>query len=134
MKANIFILGDTRLGKEKEELFWQIWGGTAYFNSFCSNRRGIAVLIKKDTPISNVDWENVIPGNFSKLSFKVNDETVLIKCIYAPNDDSNPNDDNNKSAKFFRQIMNDTGEEKYNHRIITGDYNVALNHNLDTSG
>ena len=67
MQANIFILGDTRLGKENEELFRRIWGGTAYFNSYCSSKRGIAVLIKNDTPISNLDWENVIPGNLSKL-------------------------------------------------------------------
>ena len=112
MQANIFIIGDTSLGKENEELFRQMWGGTAYFNSSCSNKRGIAVLIKNDTPISNIDWEIVIPGNFSKLSFKVKNKTVLIKCIYAPNDHSNPNDDNNKSNKFFKQIMDDTGEEK----------------------
>ena len=30
--------------------------------------------------------------------------------------------------------MDDTGEEKYSHRITIGDYNVALNHDLDTSG
>ena len=110
-----------------------MWGGMAYFNSYCSNKRGIAVLIKNDNPISNIEWENVIQGNFSKLSFKVKDETVLVKCIYAPNNDSNPNDDNNKSTKFFKQIMDDTGEEKYNPRMITGDYNVALKHYIDTS-
>ena len=32
------------------------------------------------------------------------------------------------------QIMDNTGEEKYNHRMITGDYNVALKHDIDTSG
>ena len=30
--------------------------------------------------------------------------------------------------------MDDTGEEKYNHRMITGDYNVAPKHDIDTSG
>ena len=134
MKVNIFILGDTRLGKEKEEVFRQMWGGTAYFNSFCSNKRGLAVLIKNDTPISIVQRENVIPRNFSKLSFKANDQTVLVKCIYAPNHDSNPNDDNNDSTEFFRKVMDDTGDEKYNHRMIAGDYNVALKHDIDTSG
>ena len=70
-----------------------MWGGMAYFNSYCSCKRGIVVLIKNDTPITDVEFENVIPGNFSKLSFRANNETVLIKCIYAPNDDSNPNND-----------------------------------------
>ena len=91
-----------------------MWGGTAYFNSFCSNKRGLVVLIKNDTPISNVEWENIIPGNFSKLSFKANDQTVLIKCIYSPNDDINPNDDKNDSKEFFRKVMDNTGDEKYN--------------------
>ena len=30
--------------------------------------------------------------------------------------------------------MEDIGEEKYNHRMITRDYNVALKHDIDTSG
>ena len=93
----------------------------AYFNSYCSSKRGIMVLIKNDTPITDIEWENVIAGNFSKLSFKTKNEKVLIKCIYAPNKDSGPNDDKNKSTIFFKKVMDDTGEEKYNHRIITGD-------------
>ena len=64
MQANIFILGDTRLGKENKELFRRMWGGIAYFNSLCSNKRGIAVLIKNDNPISDIEWENMITGNF----------------------------------------------------------------------
>ena len=30
--------------------------------------------------------------------------------------------------------MDDTDEEKYDYRLITGDFNVALQHNLDTLG
>ena len=73
-------------------------------------------------------------GIFPKLSFKANDQTVLIKCIYAPNEDSNPNVDNKDSTMFFKTVMDDTGDEEYNHRIMAGDYNVALNHEKDTSG
>ena len=101
MKADIIILEDTRLGKGDEEAFKQMWGEIAYFNSLCCNKRGLAVLIRNETPISDITWENVIPGNFSKLCFKTKDKTVLIKSIYAPNKDSNPNDDNNESTKFF---------------------------------
>ena len=81
MKANIAILEDTRLGKEDEESFKRMLGEMAYFNSFCSNKRRLTVLIKNETPISDVTWENIIPGNFSKLSFRANNKTVLIKCI-----------------------------------------------------
>ena len=99
----------------------------AYFNSYCGSKRGLAVLIRNDTPITDIEWENVIPGNFSKLSFKANKDiflinayTHLIKTV--------------TQMTIKTKVMDDTGEEEYNHRIITGDYNVALNHNLDTSG
>ena len=49
-------------------------------------------------------------------------------------EDSNPNDDNNESTKFLKIFMDDTNEEKYDYRLITGDFNVAMKHNLDTLG
>ena len=134
MKANIFILGDTRLGKEDEDIFRRIWGGMAFFNSLCSYKRGLTVLIRNDTPISNIKWENIIPGNFSKLSFTANNKNVLVKCLYAPNEDSNPNDDNNDSTKFLKTVMDDTGDKIYDYRMMTGDFNLAINHEKDTSG
>ena len=63
-----------------------------YFNSLCSNSRGLAVLVKDNTPITDIGWENVIPGNYSRFTFQAEGQQVLIKCIYAPNEDSNPSD------------------------------------------
>ena len=54
MKDNIYILGDTRLNVEDEKPFKKLWGDTAYFNSYCGNRRGITVLIKDGTPITDI--------------------------------------------------------------------------------
>ena len=48
------------------------------------------MLVKNDTPIKDVNFENIIKGNFSKLSFKIKEKSVLVKCIYAPNKDLNP--------------------------------------------
>ena len=45
-------------------------GETVLFNSHSSDKRGLAVLIKDGTPIEEVGFQNVIKGNFSKLSFK----------------------------------------------------------------
>ena len=47
-----------------------MWGGKVLFNSLSSNRRGIAVLVKNNTPITDIGWENIIPGNYSRLTFK----------------------------------------------------------------
>ena len=46
---------------------------------------------------------------------------VLLKCIYAPNEDSNPDDTENESTLFFNTIMDDTGKEIYTHKFTVGD-------------
>ena len=63
--------------------------------------------------MTDLEWENVIPGNFSKLSMVIKGKKVLLKCIYAPNEDSIPNDPENESTIFFNTIMDDTDEEAY---------------------
>ena len=100
MKFNIIFLLDTRLGKGDEEEFEKMWGGKVFFNSLSSNRRGLAVLVKDNTPITDIGWENIIPGNFSRLTFKAEGQLILIKCIYTPNEDNNPNDIDNQSSRF----------------------------------
>ena len=92
------------------------------------------MLVEDNAPITDIGWENVIPGNFSRLTFKAEGQLILIKCIYAPNEDSNPNDIDNKSSRFYDLVLDDKDEEKYDHRLIAGDFTVALDHNLDTNG
>ena len=134
MKLNVIILGDTRLGQSHEKQFQRMWGGKVLLNSLSSNKRGIVALIKDNSPITDIGWENIIPGYFSRLTFKSEGHSVLIKCIYAPNEDSNPNDIKNESSLFFNTVLDDTNDDMYDHRLIAGDFNIALDHNLDTSG
>ena len=127
---NIIILIDTRLGRKDEEAFRKVLGERVFLHS--SSKRGIAVLIKDSAPVTDLESENVIPGNFSKLSMVIKGKKVLLKCIYAPNEDSKPNDPENESTKFFNTIMDDTDEEAYAHKFTVGDFNVAPNHDTDT--
>ena len=99
--ANIIILVDTRLSEQKEAGFKAMWGQTCFFNSFCSNLRGIAVLIKDNLDINNVQWQNIIKGNFSRLTFEHNKLKYLVKCLYAPNKDMIAGNTNNESTFFF---------------------------------
>ena len=66
--------------------------------------------------------------------FKVKDELVLVKCIYAPNKDMNPNDQNNESTAFFQKDFDDANKDQFTHKVIVGAYNVAINHAADTLG
>ena len=68
---------DTRLSETSEEYFKKLWGGTAYFNSLCSNSRGIAVLIKDGVDISEAKFTSIIEGNFAKFEFVHKNEPHL---------------------------------------------------------
>ena len=130
MDGDIFVLCDTKLNLADEAQVRKLWGKTCFFDSYSGEKRGIAVLIKVGTPIYNIDFHNVIKGNFSKLTFSVKNESVLVKCIYAPNPDMNLTGPDNESKTFFQKVFDDTNENNFTHKISTGDFNVSLNHFL----
>ena len=128
MDGDIFVLCDTRLGLADEAPFKKIWGETVLFNSHSSDKRGLAVLIKDRTPIEDVNFQNVIKGSFSKLSFKAKSEHILVNCIYAPNRDMNSTGPDNESKAFFKEVFDDSDEDKFTPKVTVGDFNVALRH------
>ena len=91
-------------------------------------------MFKDSLPAKDIQFENVIEGNFSKLTFKVKDLLILIKCLYAPNEDMPKGETENLSSKLFKSVFNDENEENYDIKAIVGDFNVALDHNMDTAG
>ena len=84
-----------------------MWGRKVFFNSFINNARGLAVLIKDNANVDNLTWENLIPGNYSKLSLTACNKRILLKCIYAPNEDLRPEDKEHESTHFFKTVFND---------------------------
>ena len=105
MNEDIFVLCDTRLSLADETPFEKLWGERVYFNSHSSDKRGLAILIKDGTPIEEIHCENIIKGNFSKLSFKVKNEYVLVKCIYAPNKNMNNTGPENVRNAFYKEVF-----------------------------
>ena len=134
MEGDIFVLCDTRRIPADEGPFRKIWRETALFNSHSGDRRGITVLNRDGTCIENIEFQNIIKGNFSKLTFNMKNEYVLVKCIYALNDDINLSGPRNESRVFFQNLFDDTNEEKYTHKVTLGDFNIAPCHMYDTSG
>ena len=50
----------------------------------------------------------MIKGNFSKLTFNIKNESILVKYIYAPNNDMNLSGPDNESRIFFQKVFDDT--------------------------
>ena len=108
----MFILSDIHLDSDKQKAFSKMLGDGAYFNSYSSSQRGLAVLLKKSLQAKNVQFKNRIHGNFSKLTFKVKEFSVLIKCVYAQNEDMPKGESENLSSKLFKSVFNDENEEE----------------------
>ena len=78
---NCFVLCDTCLSSDSQRVFAKLWGEKSYFNSFSTSQRGVAILIKDSLPVTDVKIENVINGNYTKLTFKLKDQKILIKPV-----------------------------------------------------
>ena len=112
---NCFVLVDTRFETVHEREFEQLWDGPVNFNSFSSNQRGLMVLLKDSLPAKNIKIENVIQGDYTRLSFLINETKILIKCCYAPNKDMTPleSESENYLDRFFRTIFDDKNDIDY---------------------
>ena len=91
------------MGSDSQRVFAKLWGEQSYFNSFSASQRGLAILIKDSLPVKDVKVENIINGNYTKLMFKIKEQKVLIKCIYAPNKDMTNHEVDNESNTFFKK-------------------------------
>ena len=58
-ELDIIFLIDTRFSKKIENTVKAEWGGNAYFSSFTSNARGVAILFRKNIPVEVLDKKNV---------------------------------------------------------------------------
>ena len=67
-----------------------------------------------------------------RLSFVHTRQKILINCLYAPNKDSVKGDEENESTAFYRKAFDDDNDMDFQHCIMTGDLNVALDHEEDT--
>ena len=56
-----------------------------------------------------------------------------MKCLYAFHKDLVVDNNNNKSTYFFRNIFDDLEEGEYDNTIMARDYNLAINHNINTN-
>ena len=61
-------------------------------------------------------------GNIISIDLSLNDFTVKVINIYAPN-----------SPEFFSQIQDIILSGQMDHTMVSGDYNLVLNPSLDTT-
>ena len=91
-----------------------------------SKNRGILVLLKKNNGCKITNINN--HGSNDTLFFTITlpDQTTLdIVAVYAPSKD-NPD--------FWEKVHNTANSGTSSHKLIIGDFNCTLNHNIDQQG
>ena len=124
-KPDILCLTDTRFSEQIHNLIKNETNYYCYFNSLSSNSRGVAVLVNKRSclkiEVDVIDNE----GNLLWLKCEFDNQKFLLGVLYGPNDDS---------PEFFENIFTHYTNSGFINCILTGDFNVTLNHDIDNYG
>ena len=123
LKPDILCLQDTHWVKDDIKSIKNIWSGDSYINGCKTNSRGVAILLSKsfDYNVCTVDRDE--EGNFISLQLSINDSTLYVSNIYAPNNDS---------PHFFQHLKNKLETTLFDYCIICGDFNLVLDPSMDT--
>ena len=118
------ILADTRLSSVSENDVRNEWGGLGYFSSLNSQARGVAILIKKHFPVTVLDTFNDVNGNIVAVLLEFESKRILIQGIYGPNNDD---------PDFYSDLCFNIAQLwDVNYSVFVGDWNIALNPEIDT--
>ena len=120
---SMFLLQDTHFKPSMEQRIKQEWGGDAYFSSYTTNARGVAIFFNNNIDYKVIDVTRDVNGNYLIVHIKMFDKEFVIANIYGPNED-NPD--------FYVTL-----EEKINvygpidNVIICGDWNLVMDFDKD---
>ncbi len=116
-KINVALLEETHSNDKKHEQFRREWVGWVYYSSFTICRRGVAILINKNTPctlnkcIGYVLINGVLYG-----------ENITTGCIYAPNV---------YQGRFFSKLLSDVSSLSSSYTKLAGDFNCIVDPEAD---
>ena len=124
-KADIICLQETHSSDTSENFFdWdKEWGNKAHWSHANTRERGVGILIKKNSEIEIKKEFSDNNGRVIGITYMYKNETFTLINVYAPNDD-NP--------KFWVEVFK-YFEDNPGKRILVGDFNVALNTQIDRS-
>ena len=119
--ADMLILQETHSDKSCESVWKNEWGGEAFFSHGTTAARGVAIFTSKSiaSKISKVEIKE--DGRLIIVDLKENGVNLTIVSLYAPNEDI---------PEFFTKIIEKL-RNRQEHKIIIGDFNLALDVDMD---
>ena len=124
-RADIVCIQETHSVKENEEIWKNEWGGKILFSHGTSNARGVAVLVGDKCALNVEKVDSDLEGRILACRVNTGDKIIGLINVYAPNEDKSSFAD---SIEFYLQKTNTENI------IINGDFNLALNPEVDRVG
>ena len=122
-KANIVCLQDTHLLEEDMMSIKDIWNNEVFINGGKTNSRGVAILLNNNFEHEVLTCKKDRNGNYLNLILKLSSMTINLTTLYGPNNDC---------PAFFEEIQSLLENENADYNILCGDFNIALDQDLDT--
>ena len=124
-KFGIFFLQEVHCTNEKEQLWSSEWGFSAIFSSVSSSSAGVCILFNNNFQFEIKKQFSDPGGRFILVDLKLENKTITLGNIYAPNDD-NPN--------FFKNVLSHLLPFECEDIILGGDFNLVLDVQNDKKG
>ena len=124
LRSDILCIQETHCTRELQDIWRNEWGGNVFYSNGTSNSKGVAVLINRGFYCDYINHHTDSKGRMICVNLKIDGECVSVINVYAPNKDN---------VKFVSEM-----EELYlnanGHKVVVGDFNVALNCEMDRHG
>ena len=122
-KGDIICLQETHSEYQSEQIWENEWGGRLFCSHGTSSERGVAIHLPKNTEIEVEKICKDEDGRMLILQVQYKEVKFIVANIYAPNID-----EPDIFLKVFCKI-----EELDGYRIMVGDFNLALNNEIDSN-
>ena len=119
--ADFLILQETHSAESDENIWQNEWGGKGIFSHGSTAARGIAIFVKKEFKDNIHNIYRDTEGRYIVMDYSQGETTITIVALYAPNEDS---------PSFFKKIGTML-RGRQEHKIVTGDFNLTLNVEID---
>lgn len=118
-RANIALIQETHLNDREHEKLRRDWVGQVYYSSFSTSKRGVAILISKNTPLVLDKYIKGPLGRYVLIAGVLYREHIMIGCIYAPNV---------YQSEFYSTLLADV---PLSYTILAGDFNCITDPEVD---
>lgn len=119
-KPQIVLFQETYSTVNCETVWSNEWGNRIYFSHGTSNSRGVATLFGRNFAGSIKGYWTDKQGRFLAVNCLINDKSILIVNVYAPNEDE---------IEFFVSLFEflESDSVEFEEVVIGGDFNTTLN-------